>query len=180
MAATRSLASPSPASHPPTARDRQPATLYDRAAAPMGGASRWNEGKIHLGFLYSADRSLRTAQEVLLGGLSFKRLIEDLMGAAIDPAVTPEDDIYLVHPDSVVDAEAMEAYFGRVAEFIRDHPHDSYLAPIAPVHTLSAGERERFAHSAIKAGFRVPERSVNTHWHAKGFPFHPSGSSLPR
>ena len=37
-------------------------TLFDAQQRPLAGASRWNEGKIHLGFLYSADPSLRTAQ----------------------------------------------------------------------------------------------------------------------
>jgi glycine/D-amino acid oxidase-like deaminating enzyme len=34
--------------------------LFEAAPAPFAGASRWNEGKIHLGFLYAADPSLRT------------------------------------------------------------------------------------------------------------------------
>jgi len=29
-------------------------TLFDAAPAPFSCASRWNEGKIHLGFLYSS------------------------------------------------------------------------------------------------------------------------------
>ena len=39
--------------------------LFDAAAEPFCGASRWNEGKIHLGFLYSGDPSLRTARRLL-------------------------------------------------------------------------------------------------------------------
>src|SRR5689334_14845935 len=33
-------------------------TLLEGAADVMQGASRWNEGKIHLGFLYAADASM--------------------------------------------------------------------------------------------------------------------------
>ena len=29
--------------------------LFDAADRPFSGASRWNEGKIHLGFLYAND-----------------------------------------------------------------------------------------------------------------------------
>ena len=36
------------------------ATVLEREAKPFMGASRWNEGKIHLGFLYAADPTLRT------------------------------------------------------------------------------------------------------------------------
>ena len=44
------------------------------------GASRWNEGKIHLGFLYAADPTLRSARSVLGGGLDFARQVERLTG----------------------------------------------------------------------------------------------------
>ena len=86
-------------------------TLVDQAAAPMSGASRWNEGKIHLGFLYAADTSGRTAAALLPGGLAFRTLIEELIDSSIEAAVTADDDIYLVHPHSIVDADAMERYF---------------------------------------------------------------------
>src|SRR5687767_3512683 len=55
-------------------------TLLDAAAQPCTGASRWNEGKIHLGYLYAADPSMATARRVLDGGLAFKPLIERLIG----------------------------------------------------------------------------------------------------
>ena len=40
-------------------------TVFDQAPLPFAGASRWNEGKIHLGYLYAADPSLETARRVL-------------------------------------------------------------------------------------------------------------------
>ena len=42
-------------------------TLIDAAARPFDGASRWNEGKIHLGHLYAADPGLQTARRLLPG-----------------------------------------------------------------------------------------------------------------
>ena len=47
-------------------------TLYDQAPAPMTGASRWNEGKIHLGYLYAGDPSGNTADKLMPGGIAFK------------------------------------------------------------------------------------------------------------
>jgi glycine/D-amino acid oxidase-like deaminating enzyme len=79
-------------------------TLIDQTASAMTGASRWNEGKIHLGFLYAGDPSCRTAAELLIGGLAFRPLTEDLIGRSLVSATTPDDDLYLVHPESVVDA----------------------------------------------------------------------------
>ena len=61
-------------------RRRVRVTLFDAADQPFAGASRWNEGKIHLGYLYTADPSLDTARRLLPGGLAFKSLTEELIG----------------------------------------------------------------------------------------------------
>lgn len=45
--------------------------LLDRFDKPMLGASLTNEGKIHLGLIYAADTSFRTAEMQLRGALSF-------------------------------------------------------------------------------------------------------------
>jgi hypothetical protein len=37
-------------------------SVFDRESAPLAGASRWNEGKIHLGYLYGADPTMQTAR----------------------------------------------------------------------------------------------------------------------
>lgn len=136
-------------------------TLIDKASAPMSGASRWNEGKIHLGFLYAADPSGRTAEKLLPGALAFRRLIEELIGESIERAITPESDTYLVHPDSVVNAEAMARYFHTLDDRLAER--SGYLAPLTRVTALSKSELDRICPAA-KAGFRVPERSVNTLW----------------
>ena len=43
--------------------------LFDRRQEPMQEASRWCEGKIHLGFVYANDQSFRTAQRMIDGAL---------------------------------------------------------------------------------------------------------------
>ena len=148
-------------------------TLFDSASAPFSGASRWNEGKIHLGFLYSADPSLNTARKVIPGGLVFRPLIERLLGCSIEPAVTREDDLFLCHRDSVVPADSMHAYMRRVTQLIREHPDaGSYLAGHVgkDVERLSPGQLDDVSGSTdILAGFRVPERSVCTNWIADRF-----------
>jgi len=54
-------------------------TLFEQLAQPFEAASRWNEGKIHLGFLYNADGSMQSAERMLPGGLAFKPLVEELI-----------------------------------------------------------------------------------------------------
>ena len=94
-------------------------TLIDRREQPMVEASRYNEGKIHLGYLYGADETLRTAGHLLSGGLTFGRLLSQLLECDITPQVTSGDDIYLVDRDSVVSAEVLGARFQAISALIR-------------------------------------------------------------
>ena len=148
-------------------------TVFDQAPEPFLGASRWNEGKIHLGFLYAADPTLRTARAVLAGGLDFRRQVERLTGMSLRTATTSDDDNYLVHRDSVVSPEAAAAYFDRVAAMVASSPGASdYLVDVAActVHALESAELQTLADPAvILAGYRVPERSVNTQLVADAF-----------
>jgi glycine/D-amino acid oxidase-like deaminating enzyme len=141
-------------------------TLVDQAPAPFTGASRWNEGKIHLGFLYAADPELRTARAVLAGGLDFRDHVERLTGIDLAPLTTPVDDHYLVHRDSVVPADAVGAYADRVAALVASAPGAGrYLVDVSrcPVHRLGRAELDELSDPAsVVAGVRVPERSVDT------------------
>ncbi|MHA6512077.1 FAD-dependent oxidoreductase [Tessaracoccus sp. Z1128] len=142
-------------------------TLIDRNPQPMQEASRYNEGKIHLGYLYGADTTLSTARHVLPGGLAFARLISPLIGSDIRAHATTSDDIYLVDQDSLIDAEALGAQFDAVSDLVRHHPEAAgYLTDVsnAAVSRLSRVELENIASDRITAGYRVPERSVDTGW----------------
>jgi hypothetical protein len=155
------------------ARKGAAVTLFDQAGAPFSGASRWNEGKIHLGYLYAGDRSLETARSVLPGGLAFKALTEGLIGCSLAAATTRDDDTYLIHRNSVASLEATQAYFGAVSARAREDADASqYLVDLrqCAARPLSAAELERDYDTAdIQGGFRVPERSVSTQWLADRF-----------
>ncbi|MGF1656905.1 MAG: FAD-dependent oxidoreductase [Verrucomicrobiales bacterium] len=148
-------------------------TLIDREPGPFAGASRWNEGKIHLGYLYSGDRTLATARGVVAGGLLFKELMEELIGCSIDPAITPDDDLYLVHRDSISSVEETHQYYMDVTALVRKHqdaPRYLVDASDASVQRLSATDLSAVADQRrVLAGFRVPERSVATQWIADRF-----------
>lgn len=145
-------------------------SLVDRESAPVAATSRWNEGKIHLGYLYGADASLRTARQVLPGGLRFGPLLAELIESDLRAHTTTGDDTYLVHRDSVVNADSVRAQFEAVSELVRDHPDaSSYLVDVrsARATALSPTELRRIASDDVVAGWRVPERSVNTRWIAE-------------
>jgi len=142
-------------------------TLIEGAPRVLDGASRWNEGKIHLGFLYAADPTLNTANRLIPGGFAFPDLVARLIGRDVDTLAT-DDDVYLVHRDSVVDADAFSAYAERTAALVRHaaskHRTARYLTDVnAPIHRLSPSElADTTTSDDVVAGFRVPERSVST------------------
>jgi hypothetical protein len=155
------------------ARKGAKVTLIDAAPRPFCGASRWNEGKIHLGFLYAADSTLETARAVIPGGLAFKQFTEELIGTSLDHVTTAQDDIYLVHRDSIVETEALQHYFEAVAASIREHPQAScYLVDVSAITSRILTERELDCLADtryVASGFCVPERSVSTLWVADRF-----------
>ena len=148
-------------------------TLIDAGDRPFTGASRWNEGKIHLGYLYAADPSLETARRLLPGGLAFKPLTESLIGCALDEAVAHDDDTFVVHRDSGVAVEAAERYYAQVTALVTGHEEATrYLVPVGAsrVRRLSPAELSAdYDPAHVVAGFRVPERSVSTTWVADRF-----------
>lgn len=142
-------------------------TVIDRESAPMAAASRWNEGKIHLGYIYGADPTLSTAQHVLTGGLRFDDLMRELIDAELSGHSTTDDDVYLVHRASVVGPDDLRGRFAAISGLIRSHPAAGrYLVDVsdARVTQLTPDELHAMAGGDIVAGFRVPERSVDTRW----------------
>jgi glycine/D-amino acid oxidase-like deaminating enzyme len=148
-------------------------TMFEASERPFDGASRWNEGKIHLGYLYSASSSLQTAERLLPGGLLFKELTEELTGCALGRVATTQDDTYLVHRDSVTSADAMDRYVQAVTALAASQPDaDRYFEPLSRARSrrLSPAEMDaEYDTAGVVAGFRVPERSVSTVWVADRF-----------
>jgi glycine/D-amino acid oxidase-like deaminating enzyme len=140
-------------------------TLFERETALLQGASRFNEGKIHLGCLYSASGGLETAHRVLTGGLRFFDLVEDLLERPIAQWIAPGADHYLVHRDSVVGADQVAAYMGAIADLVDTHP-DRARYPGGPrredFRRVALEEVPLAVAHPITACLRVPERSVAT------------------
>jgi glycine/D-amino acid oxidase-like deaminating enzyme len=155
------------------ARQGVQVALFDADSQPFNGASRWNEGKIHLGHMYSADPGMGTARRILPGGLLFKTLTEAIIGMPIDMAFTKKNDIYLCHRDSVVSPDEIDAYIGRMDAIIRSHPNASAYPGLSDINRserIPEAQLRRLSPSRdILAGFSVPERSINTCWLADRF-----------
>src|SRR5205814_3795018 len=151
------------------ARRGRRSTLFDGQSALLQGASRWNEGKIHLGFLYAGDPTLRTAQRLIPGGLAFAGLVGRLIQGSLDAFVTVEDDIYLVHRESIVAPDAFEAYGTSTAALVREaasQPNaQQYFCDVthARIRRLSASDLAQVTSAdEVVAGYSIPERSIST------------------
>jgi hypothetical protein len=85
--------------------------LYDKNTRCLSQASAQNEGKIHLGYVYANDRSLRTARTMVKGAITFASLMRRWIGDAIDrvPVSTPFH--YVVHTESLLSIDEVEQHF---------------------------------------------------------------------
>ena len=76
--------------------------LFDKGDRPITQAGWVNEGKIHLGFVYSNDPTMATAALMVRGALHFRKLLNRWID--FDPARANQSGpfLYVVHRDSLL------------------------------------------------------------------------------
>src|SRR4051794_1691169 len=89
----------------------QQVDLFDKNAMPMTQASLMNEGKLHLGYYYANDHTLKTARLVIQGALSFAPLLRHWLGDAIDHVPKSRPYVFAVHRDSLLSIAQVQAHF---------------------------------------------------------------------
>jgi glycine/D-amino acid oxidase-like deaminating enzyme len=140
--------------------------LIDRADDLMTGAATANEGKIHLGYVYGADRSLNTARRMIEGAMVFAPLLRRWIGSALDAVPLSSGFIYAVHRDSQLTSAEVQSHLGRCTELIADasaRPGSDYFGKaVSWPSVLSASEREAiFDPESVMAAFRIDELAVD-------------------
>ena len=95
-------------------------------------ASGNNEGKIHLGFVYSNDPSLQTGEKMLIDALNFSSSIEYLIGKKINwQSIKSKKFIYLVPKTSIITEKELDIYFSKLqtkyTELLIQNPKLNYL-----------------------------------------------------
>ena len=141
--------------------------LFERNAEPLSEASRYNEGKLHLGFVYAADPTFRTARKMIYGASRFM----DVLGRWIPQAdlrVLPARSFdYVVHRDTMIPVAEVEAHFARVSraldELLPPRPSVAPLDASRPVwRRLSAEElASRYHPDVVAAGYETCEIAVD-------------------
>jgi hypothetical protein len=140
--------------------------LYEQASQPVSQASFVNEGKIHLGFLYAVDASLRTSAQMIEGALVFEdHLRRWIPFTAAEVASTPFH--YGVHRGTLLDTDRLVAHYERCAALYRERAHATgrdYLG-LGVGSSFAQLKEEEYAEwldpSHFEAVFRTTEYAVD-------------------
>lgn len=129
--------------------------LLESRHSLMEGASRHNEGKIHLGFVYANDSSLRTARLQVRGAGSFCELMRAWLGPAFDSVPTSTFFNYVVHEQSLLSPQELHiAYKGISALIHRECADGAYFGLEDP------GQIDRFGPEELVGSSGTPARAV--------------------
>ena len=140
--------------------------LLDQDLEPLNRASLRNEGKIHLGFVYAKDATLRTARLMVEGALAYRRLLSDWTAGALDRLALSEPFTYLVPHDSALPPAELAAHYAAVERLYEDgvRAGGDYLGlePKPLWRPLERAEYSAFAAAErVQAGFATAEVSVD-------------------
>jgi hypothetical protein len=140
--------------------------LIDRADDLMTGSATANEGKIHLGYIYGADRTLHTARRMIQGAVVFAPLVRRWIGSAIDEVAVSDGFIYAVHKDSQLTAEEVQAHLCRCTDMIAEanaRPAADYFGKdFPPPFRLSKSDLGgSFDSEFVQAAFRTNELAID-------------------
>ena len=134
----------------------------------MSAASRWNDGKIHLGYTFAGAPSPATARLLLAGSATFIEGLERALGETLPDQWFGNGVTYLVDAGSMVDAETLWQRTQRVArlhsEMAERHPGlRRYLDGQLPLERLPLDQAEaETRQSGIIAAWRTPERHISS------------------
>ena len=113
------------------AQENYRVTLVDRASRALDRASLRNEGKIHLGFVYANDPSMRTSFLMLETALEFARLVEGFVGREIDWSnIKSRPFVYYVVHNSLVDRARVREHYEKFRRAIATSSRRTARSPI--------------------------------------------------
>lgn len=91
------------------ARKGIPSQIYERNDRELSEASFHNEGKVHVGFLYSKDRTLDTSRLMINGARHFRGIIAQLTGFDVSESLSTPF-LYGLHRESIVSQAEFAAH----------------------------------------------------------------------
>ncbi len=141
-------------------------TIFDRNERLLTRAAVANEGKVHLGYMYAGDPSLRTARAMIHGALSFSPFLLNYLDLAPERFVFSTPATYVVHRESQKSVDEVEAYLKAVHRLILEHTGSAgaYFGRdlSEPIRRWTPGELQtHFSDEHILAAFSSPEIAIN-------------------
>jgi len=94
--------------------------IVDKNEDLISESSRWNEGKIHLGYTYLGLPSLQTARLMMEGASLFVDKIEQITGCLLADSWWTRRMIYLVDSNSLVPSEDLWIRAQKVTALLKD------------------------------------------------------------
>lgn len=142
-------------------------TIFDRNQALITKAGAANEGKIHLGYMYASDPSLRTAKTMVTGALEFEPFLKRHLGTASPALQTSMPAAYVVHRDAQRSPEQIAHYLHQahdlIAEMAGGRPASYFGMDLAraPRRYTSAEREARFAPELAVDAYETAEVAIN-------------------
>jgi FAD dependent oxidoreductase len=141
--------------------------LFEATPSLMNRASKWNEGKLHLGYVFSNDKSRRSATKMIRGSLEFIPNIERLACTKLPESSFSKPFTYLVSDTSLISGEQVEKHMIYCDEVIRKN-HTKlgkyYNYEGGPTYRrLSKTKRNELAGAWCVDAFETIEISIDPH-----------------
>ncbi len=143
--------------------------LVERDPLAMNRASLRNEGKVHLGFVFAKDATFATARLMLDGALSFRGILQQVLGARAGTLALSTPFIYLVARDSLLAPDELETRYaaieGLYGEKLRACRDGDYLGrrPASLFRRLHLAELEpRIRADDLIGAFQTEELAIDT------------------
>lgn len=142
--------------------------VFERDAEPMARASRQNEGKIHLGFVYANDPSTATARLMARAAVRFAPILRE-SGVELEQVVRSEPFFYAVHRRSLLSPDALAVRYSAIARHIARYaaePGADYFGVRSPqfVRRLPDAEWKRhFNDEHVAGAFETAEIAADPH-----------------
>lgn len=134
--------------------------LFEQCGSVLTQASRWNEGKLHLGYVYAKDSSRRTARAMLRGSSFFVSWLERLSGSPIPDSAWSSPFVYGVCRDGQLSVDQVREHFSAVEALLEQLPTGvAYPRSRSEVDTVDAAG---FDPRHVVAAIATPERSIST------------------
>jgi glycine/D-amino acid oxidase-like deaminating enzyme len=141
--------------------------VYDQSPSLLSRTAVANEGKIHLGYMYASDPTLKTARTMIEGALAFAPFFERYLGIRIDRIKKSTPSNYALHKDSQRDLDSVSAYLKEVHRLVSEASNareSAYfgLDLAAPLRVWPSEDRDAtFDPEAVLQAFQTPEVAIN-------------------